>query len=270
MNMTIKTLAVAIAAATLATPALAADEVKTKGGFQIKSEDGNFEFKLGGRIHFDGNYYVNEDNKDSGFTAAAEKSNSQFFFRRARLSLEGKAYDWNFKFENDFATSSEELTSTTTTTTRLCQNTTTNVVTAVSGSCPAGTVSISSVLTGATASTKGNEGFREMWIGRKVLGDKNLRLGQAKRECQRADGQRALQDVLHWFPPFQHEMIYNSEVLVFPNNLRQSPARNLLCDYGILVRLRVGQPVVAFHTVGGSQHAPNGADVRSAIGCSRG
>ncbi len=180
MNMTIKTLAVAIAAATLATPALAADEVKTKGGFQIKSEDGNFEFKLGGRIHFDGNYYVNEDNKDSGFTAAAEKSNSQFFFRRARLSLEGKAYDWNFKFENDFATSSEELTSTTTTTTRLCRDNVSNAVTAVgTGSCPSGTTAIS-VLTGATASTKGNEGFREMWIGRKVLGDKNLRLGQAK------------------------------------------------------------------------------------------
>lgn len=159
MNMTIKTLAVAIAAATLAAPALAADKPSTKGGFQIKSEDGNFEFKLGGRIHFDGNYYVNEDNEDSGFSATAEKSNSQFFFRRARLTLEGKAYDWNFKFENDFASSSEELASSTK---DVCAN-------------AACTTKVKAV-----TSTKANEGFREMWIGRKVLGDKNLRLGQAK------------------------------------------------------------------------------------------
>ncbi|MES3040373.1 MAG: porin [Pseudomonadota bacterium] len=168
MKLVIKSLALAIAAAGLAAPALA-DTATTKGGFQIKSDDGNFEAKLGGRIHFDGNLY--QDNKTDGLTN--DKSNSQFFFRRARITLEGKAYDWNFKFENDFATSSEELTSTATTKVCSAPSGTDPGV----GGCPTGSKPVD-VLT--SASTKGNEGIREMWIGRKVLGDNNLRIGQAK------------------------------------------------------------------------------------------
>lgn len=139
MKLVIKSLALAIAAAGLATSAIA-DTATTKGGFQIKSDDGNFEAKLGGRIHFDGNFYTSE--KDLG-SATAQDSNSQFFFRRARITIEGRAYDYTYKFENDFASSSEN----------------------------AGT--------NGTA-TKANEGIREMWIGRQVMGNKNLRLGQAK------------------------------------------------------------------------------------------
>lgn len=179
MKLVIKSLALAIAAAGLAAPVMA-DTATTKGGFQIKSDDGNFEAKLGGRIHFDGNFYTGEEQKNSGFNAAAQKSNSQFFFRRARVTLEGKAYDWNFKFENDFASSSEELTTATTT------PTTSTVCSAGgaapgTGGCPAGASPVT-VVTGVavTASTKANEGFREVWIGRKVLGDHNLRIGQAK------------------------------------------------------------------------------------------
>lgn len=133
MKLVIKSLALAIAAAGLAAPALA-DTATTKGGFQIKSEDGNFEAKLGGRIHFDGNFYTSE--KDLG-SATAQDSNSQFFFRRARITIEGRAYDYTYKFENDFASSSE-------------------------------------------TAAKTNEGIREMWIGRQVMGSQNLRLGQAK------------------------------------------------------------------------------------------
>ena len=133
MKLVIKSLALAIAAAGLAAPVMA-DTATTKGGFQIKSDDGNFEAKLGGRIHFDGNFYTSE--KDIA-TAGADKKNSQFFFRRARITIEGRAYDYTYKFENDFANS-------------------------------------------ADAAAKTNEGIREMWIGRQVMGNKNLRLGQAK------------------------------------------------------------------------------------------
>lgn len=139
MKLVIKSLALAIAAAGLATPVVA-DTATTKGGFQIKSDDGNFEAKLGGRIHFDGNFYTDEDDikaVGSGANAATDKSNSQFFFRRARITIEGRAYDYTYKFENDFANS-------------------------------------------ADGSAKTNEGIREMWIGRQVMGNKNLRLGQAK------------------------------------------------------------------------------------------
>lgn len=133
MKLVIKSLALAIAAAGLAAPVMA-DTATTKGGFQIKSDDGNFEAKLGGRIHFDGNFYTSE--KDLG-SATAQDSNSQFFFRRARITIEGRAYDYTYKFENDFANSGD-------------------------------------------AAAKTNEGIREMWIGRQVMGNKNLRLGQAK------------------------------------------------------------------------------------------
>lgn len=139
MKLVIKSLALAIAAAGLAAPVMA-DTATTKGGFQIKSDDGNFEAKLGGRIHFDGNFYTDEDDikaVGSGASAATDKSNSQFFFRRARITIEGRAYDYTYKFENDFANSSE-------------------------------------------TAAKTNEGIREMWIGRQVMGNKNLRLGQAK------------------------------------------------------------------------------------------
>lgn len=128
MNHAIKMTALAVFAASFAAPALA-DKATTKGGFEIKSEDGNFSAKLGGRIHFDGNYVIEEDDLGS-----AEKRNSTTDFRRARLSVSGKAYDWSYLFENDFA--------------------------------------------GQNAGS--GTGFREMWIGRNVLGKNMLRIGQAK------------------------------------------------------------------------------------------
>lgn len=130
MNHAIKMTALAVFAASFAAPVLA-DTATTKGGFQIKSEDGNFSAKLGGRIHFDANVYTDDD--DLGLDDK-ELGKNQFFFRRARLTVEGKAYDFTYKFENDFA--------------------------------------------GQDGSS--GSGFREMWIGKKVLGGHNLRLGQAK------------------------------------------------------------------------------------------
>lgn len=75
------------------------DEVKTKGGFQIKSEDGLFEAKIGGRLHIDANYFTKEED----LAANAQDTNSTLFARRARLSLSGRAYDVEYLIENDFA-----------------------------------------------------------------------------------------------------------------------------------------------------------------------
>lgn len=80
----------------LAQPALA-DTAETKGGIKIKTEDGRFEAGLGGRIHFDVNMVDGDDAGPSGSDL------SDAFFRRARLTLSGKAYGWEYKFEQDFA-----------------------------------------------------------------------------------------------------------------------------------------------------------------------
>jgi len=77
-----------------------ADPAETKGGITIKSEDGRFEAKIGGRIHFDGNLVDGDTNGPSN------DDFSDFFFRRARLTLSGKAYGWEYKFEEDFGSTS--------------------------------------------------------------------------------------------------------------------------------------------------------------------
>lgn len=73
-------------------------EVDTDGGLSVASDDGNFEFEVGGRIHLDGYIY------DEDLTAGTEDElTSTTNFRRAWLTLEGMAWNWGFKFENDFA-----------------------------------------------------------------------------------------------------------------------------------------------------------------------
>lgn len=76
----------------MAPAAFGAAEVKTKGGFEIK--DGDFSFKLGGRIMLD--YSLpSEDVTAMG---------SNLFFRRARLELSGKMFkDYKYAAEFDFA-----------------------------------------------------------------------------------------------------------------------------------------------------------------------
>ncbi|MEO1963062.1 MAG: porin [Cycloclasticus sp.] len=71
-------------------------EVTVKGGIKIKSKDGSFSTKLGGRLQMDA-VYIGEDGAEQGDGTD---------IRRARLSLSGKMYnDWGFKLENDFAKS---------------------------------------------------------------------------------------------------------------------------------------------------------------------
>lgn len=88
--------ALAAAMLGLAQPALA-DTAETKGGITIKTDDGRFEGKLGGRIHYDLNMVDGDDAGPSGSDL------SDVFFRRARLTFSGKAYGWEYKFEQDFA-----------------------------------------------------------------------------------------------------------------------------------------------------------------------
>ncbi|MBB6064043.1 OprO/OprP family phosphate-selective porin [Pseudoxanthomonas broegbernensis] len=73
--------------------AASAPKVETKGGLKVTSADKKFEVSLGGRIHFDA-YAFDRD-------LAASTGTSEF--RRARLTLAGKAYGWDYKVEQDFA-----------------------------------------------------------------------------------------------------------------------------------------------------------------------
>lgn len=74
-----------------------AGTAETKGGIKIKTEDGRFEASLGGRIHLDANLIDQDEN------GASAGKTGDLFFRRARLTLSGKAYGWEYKFEEDFA-----------------------------------------------------------------------------------------------------------------------------------------------------------------------
>ena len=83
-----------------------ADLAETKGGVTIRTEDGRFEAKFGGRIHLDTNIPMDDDEDNIEEGIGEQKFDA--FFRRARLILEGKAYGWSYKFENDFAAQDED------------------------------------------------------------------------------------------------------------------------------------------------------------------
>ena len=68
-------------------------EVKVKGGVTVKTRDGKFSTKLGGRVQADTATYGGNPNMGDGTE-----------IRRARLYLDGKMYnDWGYKLEYDFA-----------------------------------------------------------------------------------------------------------------------------------------------------------------------
>ena len=68
-------------------------EVKVKGGVTVKTRDGKFSTKLGGRVQADAATYGGQPNMGDGTE-----------IRRARLYLEGTMYsDWGYKLQYDFA-----------------------------------------------------------------------------------------------------------------------------------------------------------------------
>ncbi len=74
-------------------------KVDTDGKFQIASEDGNFSFRVGGRIHLDATFYDNDDNTNNTDSVDA---------RRARLEIQGSMYkNWDWKLDYEFAQTSE-------------------------------------------------------------------------------------------------------------------------------------------------------------------
>ncbi len=64
--------------------------IKTKGGFEAKTADGDYSFKIGGRMQLDYNSYDGVINKEEGETG------SDLFFRRARIEIKGKVKDWGY------------------------------------------------------------------------------------------------------------------------------------------------------------------------------
>lgn len=92
----------AVAALLAAGPALA-DTAETKGGIRIKTDDGRFEANLGGRIHLD--YYTLMEDDTAGSRSSTQPPVGGAEFRRTRITLSGKAYGWDYKFECDFTSS---------------------------------------------------------------------------------------------------------------------------------------------------------------------
>lgn len=70
--------------------------IKTKGGFEAKTTDGEYSFKIGGRVQMDYNSYDGVMNADTDDVADAGDSADDFFFRRARLAVKGHAGDWKY------------------------------------------------------------------------------------------------------------------------------------------------------------------------------
>lgn len=105
MNSTFKKTAFAstVALALAAMSPVNAEEVATKGGLEVKSDDGNFKFKFGGRIQGDADLF---DDKETGLGTAANKPldfGSGTELRRMRLEAVATVNkNWEGKLEVDF------------------------------------------------------------------------------------------------------------------------------------------------------------------------
>jgi phosphate-selective porin OprO/OprP len=85
-----------------AQPALA-DQAETKGGLTVKTDDGRFEFKIGGRFHLDA--YAFDGCQVGGVDCPDGTTLGGMFLRRGYLTNTGKLYGWKFKQEFDLAAS---------------------------------------------------------------------------------------------------------------------------------------------------------------------
>lgn len=84
-----------ITVAILASTNLYAAEVSTKGGFQVKSDDGQYTFKFNGRIQLDAVAFNSDDIDLNNGTEV----------RRARFAAKGKMGQWGYKLQYDFMSS---------------------------------------------------------------------------------------------------------------------------------------------------------------------
>lgn len=100
MRNSIKIGALAALALGITQPALA-DTAETKGGLTVKTDDGRFEFKLGGRFHIDA--YAFDGCAVDGADCADGTTLGGMFMRRGYLTSTGKLYGWKFKHEFDLA-----------------------------------------------------------------------------------------------------------------------------------------------------------------------
>ncbi len=76
----------------------------TKGKLEISSPEGDFKWRLGGRIHTDAAFYDN----DTSTTGEPTGLDSGADIRRARLALKGTLWrNWLFEVEYDFAESGD-------------------------------------------------------------------------------------------------------------------------------------------------------------------
>ncbi|GAB2900115.1 OprO/OprP family phosphate-selective porin [Microbulbifer echini] len=84
-----------------------ADKAKTEGGLKITSEDDNFSAELGGRIHFDTYFFDKDDGQLQRLLIIDnfEEPVNTTDFRRVRLTMRGKLWEWEYKLERDFASS---------------------------------------------------------------------------------------------------------------------------------------------------------------------
>ncbi len=73
-----------------------------KGAFGFETEDGNFNFRVGGRIHADASFSEHDHFVDGGGDPVEANDGTEI--RRGRLKFEGTFYkDWYVKSEVDFA-----------------------------------------------------------------------------------------------------------------------------------------------------------------------
>src|ERR1700730_17240429 len=89
--------------------------VSFTNGLKVESFDGDFSFKIGGRIFVDGGVSIQPVQAFAGnlpfFPAHAGSGfSNEVGFRQARLQVEGKAFkDWEYKFQYDFVGSPNDL-----------------------------------------------------------------------------------------------------------------------------------------------------------------
>lgn len=78
--------------------------VKTEGGFEAATEDGQFSFEIGGRLQWDYDSFDGMYNNSVGSADKFGDTASDSELRRGRVYVEGTLYkDWNYKFQFEFA-----------------------------------------------------------------------------------------------------------------------------------------------------------------------